>query len=198
MWKSLHHNARNNIKRAQNQALTVESSRDLTDLYAIHTKTVHRLGTPCFPRRYFQLILDTFGEHAVIYYVLHQGQRIAYDLMVMHKRSLICQFNGSLSEFFQLKPNNLLFWHAIERGCERGFTEVDYCRSRKDSGSSEFKRRLHFTEAPLGHQYYLSKGRSLPERNPSNPKYQLLIRAWQQLPLGMTKVMGPPLVRYLA
>jgi FemAB-related protein (PEP-CTERM system-associated) len=198
MWKGLHHNSRNNIKKAQSQGLQLEASRDASALYEIHTRTVHRLGTPCFPRRYFELILECFGPRAEIFYVLHQGRRIAYDFMVYHKQSIICQFNGSLSEFFQLKPNNILFWHALKSGCERGFRELDYCRSRKDSGPAEFKRRLKFVEVPLGYQYHLPTGRAVPEHNPSNPKYRLLIQAWQRLPLAMTTVLGPRLVRYLA
>ena len=30
---------------------------------------------------------------------------------------------------------------------------------------------------------------------PDNPKYQRLIRAWQRLPVAVTKVIGPAVVR---
>jgi hypothetical protein len=76
--------------------------------------------------------------------------------------------------------------------------ELDYCRNRTDSGSANFKRSLHLNEEPLMYQYYLPKGRALPQRNPSNPKYQWVIRAWQRLPLGMTQWLGPAVVRFLA
>jgi hypothetical protein len=45
--------------------------------------------------------------------------------------------------------------------------------------------------------YWLASGGDLPEINPHNPKYQLMIRTWQRLPLSVTKIVGPHIVKNL-
>jgi hypothetical protein len=45
--------------------------------------------------------------------------------------------------------------------------------------------------------YWLASGGELPQLNPNNPKYRLAISVWQRLPVWLTKLMGPPIVRNL-
>ncbi|MBI4003950.1 MAG: FemAB family PEP-CTERM system-associated protein [Candidatus Omnitrophica bacterium] len=198
LFQALGSNNRNKVNRAMRLGLRVVASQDVNRLYPIHVRTAHRLGTPCFPRRYFELIVEEFAAAVEMSFVVHEHQDIAYSLLLRFKRSLVCQFNGSLAEGLKSKPNNLLVWHAIEQGCRLGFEEFDYCRSRRDSGTADFKRRLRLREEPLGYQYYLRNGQALPAHNPSNPTYRLAIRAWRRLPLALTRLLGPALVRYLA
>jgi hypothetical protein len=35
----------------------------------------------------------------------------------------------------------------------------------------------------------------LPALNADNPKYQLAVRVWQRLPVSLTKLLGPRIVR---
>ena len=197
-FKAMDSSTRSNVRKAQRAGLTVKTTRDIGQIYPIHTHTTRRLGTPCFPRRYFDGIMRVFGEQAQLTLICHQDVSIAYELALIFKQSMVCQFNGSLEESLQHRPNQLRFWDSVQKGCAMGLQEIDYCRSRKDSGTAEFKRRLKFVEEPLGYQYLLPNGRPLPQRNPSNPKYQLVIRAWQRLPLALTQWVGPTVVRYLA
>ena len=189
---------RKKFQKATRNGLSVVSSRDVQQFYPVHLHTAQRHGTPCFPRSYFQLILREFSDKAKAHLVLLREQVIAYDLILLFKESYVCQFNGSLTSFLSFYPNNLLFWHAIEEGCSLGKKEVDYCRSRTDSGAAAFKRGLRFVEEPLGYQYVLPGNKELPQRNPSNPKYQWAIRTWKALPVALTQCVGPSLVRYFA
>jgi hypothetical protein len=47
----------------------------------------------------------------------------------------------------------------------------------------------------LHYQYQVRPGRSIPDHNPLNPKYRLLIAAWKKLPLPLANLIGPPIVR---
>ncbi len=189
---------RNKINKSKRRGLSVTRSKDMSALYPIHVHTARRLGTPCFPRRYFELILETFSEKIEIVYVLLDGKPIAYDVVLEFKDSLVCQFNGALENHLHHYPNYLLIWSIIEAGCVGGFKEFDYCRSRKGSGTALFKSRLHMKEELLAYQYYVPHSDAVPERHPSNPKYQRLISLWKRLPLELTEYIGPLLVRYLA
>lgn len=189
---------RNKINRAIKHGLKVTHRHSADELHPIHTQTTRRLGTPCFSKRYFDLILKTFTDKAEVCLVEFQGRVIAYDLVLTFKRELVCQFNGSLEAYFKLYPNKLLVWHLIETGCKRGMQTLDYCRSRAGTGNVDFKRELRMIEEPLGYQYYVPNGNEIPQRNPSNAKYAWLIRTWQRLPVAVTRALGPALVRYVA
>lgn len=197
-FRQLNSTSRKRITRSVHTGLRLVVSRDVGLLYPIHLHTFRRLGSPCFPRRYFELILEEFPGSTEIYFVVFQNLHIAYHLNLFFKNSLVSQLGGSLAHFQKHNPMYFLYWCEIQEGCARGLKELDRCRSRPDSGSAEHKRWLRMVEEPLGYQYYLPNGNGLPQRNPSNPKYQWLIRTWQHLPIPLTQLIGPRVVRYLA
>jgi hypothetical protein len=56
---------------------------------------------------------------------------------------------------------------------------------------------MGFTPQPLHYQYVLLGLKELPRINPSNPKFELPRRIWSRLPLGVTKLVGPRLLKYI-
>ena len=44
-------------------------------------------------------------------------------------------------------------------------------------------------------EYWLPAGKAMPEQNPDNPKFAAAISMWQKLPLGITNLVGPHIVR---
>ena len=196
--QALGSNNRKKLSKARRTGLRLVCSRDMEPLYQIHTHTMRRLGTPCFPRRYFELILEQFSDRAALWFVASGRRFVAYELNLRFKQSLVIQLGGMLWQHAHTYPNYMLFWRAIEEGCAHGVVELDYCRNRTDSGSAHFKRQLHLREEPLVYQYYLPDGQPVPQRHPSNPKYRLAISLWKQLPLRLTRWVGPSLVRYFA
>ena len=188
---------RYDITRGLRLGLTMTTSRRTDQLYPIHVETFRRLGTPCFPRRYFELILQEFPQ-ARVHLVAFHRQWIAFTILFTFKEQMMCLVNGSVTRSLRYRPNTALMWAAVQYGYAHGMTLLDYGRSRVDSGAAAFKRELGFTEEPLGYQYYLPDRAPMPQRNPSNPKYHLVIRVWRRLPLRLTRAVGPVIVRYLA
>ncbi len=43
--------------------------------------------------------------------------------------------------------------------------------------------------------YWVREGCGVPELSPRNPKFRLAIEIWKRLPLPLTKVIGPPIIR---
>ena len=58
---------RTKIRKATQMGLQVVSSPDVGSLYPVHLHTAQRHGTPCFPRRYFDLILREFYDKVQIH-----------------------------------------------------------------------------------------------------------------------------------
>jgi lipid II:glycine glycyltransferase (peptidoglycan interpeptide bridge formation enzyme) len=90
--------------------------------------------------------------------------------------------------------NMLMYWHLLERAVGRGQDVFDFGRSTKDSGPYRFKKQWGATPAGAEWQYYLRSG-ELDAARADNPRYQRFIRIWQHLPVSLTRLIGPSIVR---
>ena len=52
-----------------------------------------------------------------------------------------------------------------------------------------------FEPSPLYYEYKLAAGQAVPDINPLNPKYRLMVSTWQKLPLPIAGVLGPRVMR---
>jgi hypothetical protein len=50
---------------------------------------------------------------------------------------------------------------------------------------------------PLVWEYWMADGRPLPDMSPKNPRFAKVIAVWQQLPVSLTRLIGPPIVRHI-
>ena len=97
----------------------------------------------------------------------------------------------------ELAANDFKYWDLMRRACERGCRVFDYGRSKRGTGSFDFKKNWGFEPTPLHYEYRLFRGDAVPQNNPSNPKYRALISVWQKLPRRLVNVVGPLIVRNL-
>jgi hypothetical protein len=88
-----------------------------------------------------------------------------------------------------------MYWEVMRRACERGCRVFDFGRSKTGTGAYAFKHNWGFAPTPLNYQFRLAPGREVPELNPLNPKYRLLVAAWKRLPLPLATRLGPSIVR---
>jgi hypothetical protein len=93
--------------------------------------------------------------------------------------------------------NDFMYWDLMRRACERGFKVFDFGRSKRGTGSFDFKKNWGFEPAPLHYRYQLVRAERVPENNPNNPKYRLFIQAWRRLPLPVANFLGPHIVKNL-
>jgi hypothetical protein len=91
-----------------------------------------------------------------------------------------------------------LYWSAIERYSCTGFKTFDLGRSLIGSGNESFKMKWRPRKVPLAYWYALSPGSPLPGLNQQNPKFQLAIRVWKQLPSFAVRWLGPMLIKGVA
>ena len=86
----------------------------------------------------------------------------------------------------------------IKGSCERGNTRFDMGRSEADSSSLKFKTNWGAQVVELNYNYYLRTLTDVPYADPRNPRYKLPIAIWKKLPLPVTGVLGPWLIRGIA
>ena len=196
-WTSLDAKVRNQIRKAEKNGLQVVTGRLelLNGFYEVFCRNMRDLGTPVYGLNFFRNVLEEFPETTRILSVTYEGRTIASALLTWYKNTLEVPWASSNRDFRALCPNNLLYWKAICFAIGLGVSRFDFGRSTPDEGTYNFKKQWGALPVPLYWQYLLREGGTLPEVNSKNPKYRLAIQAWQRLPLLLTNLLGPHIVR---
>lgn len=168
----------------------------LEPFYHIYTTSLRNLGTPAFPLRWFQHLMEGFGEQCRILSVQYQGRMVGAVMTFFFKEQVMPYYGGSLPQFWRNSVNDFMYWELMKYGAKGGYTVFDFGRSKKGTGSYEFKRHWGFDPVALPYQYYLPKGGALPNVSPTNPKFQLGIGAWKKLPLPVANFIGAKIIRF--
>ncbi len=171
--------------------------QDVERFYRAYSESVRNLGTPVFPKRYFQLLLQVFGDACEILTVEHEGELVASVMSFYFRDEVLPYYGGGTEQARDLKGNDFMYWEVMRRAVEKGCRVFDYGRSKLDTGSYRFKKHWGFEPEPLFYEVDLVKAKQIPEINPLNPKYQLFIAAWKRLPLPVSQLIGPWLARDL-
>lgn len=188
------------VRKGMKAGLTADWGHHcLDEFYQILAKNYHRLGTPIFPKKFFASFLSEFGKEVNLTIIRDPSGRGVAAVMTFFYRDLVMPYYaGSLMEYRRLAPNDFMYWALMEYGCEQGFKTFDFGRSKVETGSYAFKKNWGFEPEPLAYQYSLAKDNELPDLSPANPRYAKKIELWRKMPFPLTKLIGPPLAKYLA
>lgn len=193
VWRSFRPEIRNRVRKAEKSGIVSLSggSELLDDFYRVWTVRMHQLGTPCYPKRLFESILEMFAQNSRIFLVCLDGATIGAGFFYCFNGLAQCRWAATLSEYNKLSPNNLLYWSAIREYCQMGANCFDFGRSTVDSPQYEFKRRWGAKVCKLFYQYWTRPGHTLSLAKPDNPKYKKKVELWKKLPLWATRLAGP-------
>jgi serine/alanine adding enzyme len=199
LWKSFPSKLRSQIKRAQQEDMTVQIGREalLDSFYDVFAANMRDLGTPVYSKGFFGKILRELPDSSCICAVYLGQTPVAAGFLVSFRDAIEIPWASSLRRYSRLSPNMLLYWSVLKHACESGHKLFDFGRSSPDSGPYRFKAQWGASPISLNWHYWVRDGNELPDLSPRNPKYQLAIRMWQRLPVTLTKLIGPPIVRNL-
>lgn len=197
MEDSFRSEIRNRIRKAEKAGLEADiCGRDgLNDFYHCFAVNMRDLGTPVYARTFFENMFDLLGDNICIVRVRRGSTVIGAGIMVFYRDRVELPWVSSLRKYFDLAPNNLLYWEAIQAAIGRGMKTFDFGRSTRDAGTYQFKKRWGAKPQQLYWQYWTPPGSEAPDISPANPKFGVAIRAWKVMPVFMTKIIGPPLVK---
>lgn len=196
-WKTLDAKVRNQVRKAEKSGLTViEGHLELLDgFYDVFCRNMRDLGTPVYGKDFFRNVMETFPDATRIISVQLNGTTIASGMATWFRDTLEVPWASSVRDYREMCPNNLLYWEAIRFAIRMGASRFDFGRSTPDEGTYRFKKQWGAKPEQLYWQYVLKDGATLPELNPANPKYRAAIRIWQRLPVAVTRMLGPSIVR---
>ena len=184
-------------KSISNHGLTYEINRDWKLLWELHAVNLKKLGTPAFPKDFFRIIMESMGDKADILFVMHKGKAVCGVMTLYFKDVCNPYFSGSLPESNHSGANNYMYYALMCHGLKQGCKVFDFGKSRRGSGSFDFKKNMGFEPKTLPFQFIFNTRTELPSFNPSNPKLKLFLEIWSRQPLWTSKIVGPFLNRFL-
>jgi FemAB-related protein (PEP-CTERM system-associated) len=196
LWKQLTPKVRNQIRKGEKQDFDVRwgGLEQCGDFYKVFSRNMRDLGTPVFSRRLFEAILEQFPQQAE-FCTLHADEKpVATALLVHGSHVTQVPSASALREFNSKNANMFLYWQLLCRAIGRGQPRFDFGRSSTDSNTFRFKKQWGAQPEPAIWQYYVRRG-DVSDMRPESRKYRYLIKVWQHLPVGVTRWIGPPIIR---
>ena len=185
------------VRKGIKAGLQAEIDDDTERLYAAMLACKRNLGTPFFGAPWLQAIKDEFSDQVEITTVTHRNSTVCSVMSFRHGNEILPYYGGGGDLARELKGNDFMYWAVMEKACKDGVEVFDFGRSATGSGAYRFKKHWGFEPQALAYQYFLVNSDAVPNLNPSNPRYRVLIKAWKNLPLPLAGLIGPAVARRL-
>lgn len=186
------------VRKGINNGLVSTVDRKSDRFFKLFADNVHRHGTPALPKRYFDMLIQIFGDDCQILTVnTPDGKPLSSVLSFYFRDEVLPYYAGDDEAARNFAANDFKYWELMRRSCDRGLKIFDFGRSKVGTGPYSFKKNWGFEPQALHYEYCLYKRDSIPQNNPNNTKYKLLIEAWRRMPISLANLIGPHIVRNL-
>lgn len=155
-------------KAIDNPKLRMDADPDLDTFFRIYAESVRNLVTPVFPRELFAAIKHESGELVEISAVIGPGGPVAAVMSFYIKDQVLPYFGGATPAARPLHAYDLLYWGVMRRAAARGCRIYDFGRSKRGTGSFDYKTFWGFEPRPLHYQYLPVGTAAIPEINPAD------------------------------
>jgi FemAB-related protein (PEP-CTERM system-associated) len=182
---------RNMVRKALKSPFKMHTGiRDTEVLDRIHARNMRRLGTPNFPRRYFDRLLANFGDKADVREVRLDGTVMSVCLNIYFRKDMHTYHAATDTQYNALGPNTFMYYDHLRWAGQNGLETFDFGRCKRNTGVFEFKKHWNTVMRELPYEIVLVRRKELPNFTPANPKFDLPIRLWRKLPMPVTRAVS--------
>ena len=197
LWQRVGTLARNRVKRAQKEGMTVRFGSDQVDpFFEVFAQHMRDLGTPVQPKALFRGIAEAFGDDVWFGCVLYQGKPVASGAGFRWGGEFEVTWSSALAAYNPLSPNMLLYWSFMERAAQKGLVLFNFGRCTPGSGTHRFKLKWGSREEQLW-WYQRSSSGLAKTPSPDDEGYSWGPRIWRRIPVKLATALGPRIVRYI-
>lgn len=196
LWKAIPSERRNRVRKTQKLGLRsrFSGSDEVGIFYDIWSANMKDLGSPAHSREFFDEIFSSLGTHAELIFVDNdRGETVAGGLSLKFRDTVMLPWVSSRRKFFDLYPNNLLYWDLMAKACREGISCFDFGRSSMDSGTFQFKKRWKAEIVQLNWEYVPVSQGKVNFLTQDEKRFSPLISLWKRLPLFVANSLGPVL-----
>ena len=196
-WKKLPRDTRYMVRKGEKAGLKAQHGFQYMDtFYSLFSESMRRLGTPVFPRSFFDNLVSELGTQVDLMVVFSDAQPVSAVMSFFFRDTILPYFAGASSAAPRLAANNFMYWQLMTMASQKGFRFFDFGRSKKNTGAFAFKSQWGMDVEPLKYQLYLVRRKTVPNFSPVNPKFKLAGRIWRRLPPSLARTLGPRIVRW--
>jgi len=182
-------------KSLENGLVTRRQQSDFLAFEDLYSQNLRRLGTPCFPAKHFGNLIREFGDGVDIREVVLEGRVVAAVMSFYFRDQVLPYYGAADGKYNALAPSNYMYYDLMRWAGQNGYRVFDFGRSKKESGSFDFKAHWGMTMRELPYEMLLVTRKELPHYSPGNPRFRIATKVWQNLPLPVARALGPPLLR---
>jgi len=193
--KQLGSKLRSQVKRAQREQPQAQfgGAELLPDFYSVFAQVMRDLGTPVYPRRFFEGLLRDCGAQCTVVVLRLDGAPVSSAFLVSHRDRLEIPWAATLTAVKSRSVNMALYWEVLQFAVEHGYRVFDFGRSTIDSGPYRFKLQWGARAVPLHWAHWTPRGdhETQSVEAPEGRARALATRIWSRLPLLVTNRLGP-------
>lgn len=182
-------------KALNNNALIFHENIPFNDFYNIYTQAQRDLGTPTHARSFYKRITD--HSHYLLSGVSYKGNIIAVCLSFIMKDRILAYYGGALEQARPLHAFDLMYYYLMCWGIRNQKTYFDFGRSKYNTGSFAYKTYWGIQPKARHHIFMTIDGQDLPDTTPKNKTFQTRIKMWKKMPLWLTRLVGPFIIKYI-
>lgn len=142
-WTKGHASAARKARKAGVAISVAETPDDWKVYFRAYEDSIDRWGkgtTTAYYWPLFETILNRASPNTKLWVARHEGKLIAGALCFYSPTHVVYWHGAALSDYFGLRPVNLLIYEAIHDAAERGFRWFDFNPSGNLEGVKAFKR----------------------------------------------------------
>lgn len=190
--KGLGSKLRSQVKRAEREPYEckVGGADRVADFYCVFAEVMRDLGTPVYPRHFFENLTRRLPEFCTLLTIHRDGRAVAGAFLVGHRGTLEIPWAATIAAEKPKATNMLLYAEVLKLAVARGCTSFDFGRSTADSGPYRFK--LQWGAQPV--QLHWAVWPEDPRIAQAPAEFSLMERAtrlWARLPLPIANRLGP-------
>ena len=186
---------RSQVKRADREGVQCRTGGGdlLNDFYEVFAENMRDLGTPVYPKRFFEAILKRYASYCQLVVIDWQGEPAAAAFLTFWRDQAEVPWASCRASAKPLGLNMKLYWELLSLAVSRGCSVFDFGRSTIDSGTYRFKRQWGAEPKPLYWYRWERRpsGQALEHGEGHGKAMQLATSLWQRLPLGLANALGP-------
>ena len=193
LWEILGSKRRAQIRRPlKEQTEIMHGGAELiSEFYNVFCRNIRDLGTPVYPKRFFEVIASVLQTKVHIIVIKVGGLPVASCFLIGHEDAMEIPWAASKRDYNRLGINMLLYWEALKYAIENRFTTFDFGRSSRDSGTYHFKRQWGAEEKEIPWVYWFQDERDSMPGFASSLRMRLAVRVWSKIPLPIANWLGP-------
>lgn len=169
----------------------------LDDFYQVFARNMRDLGTPVYSKAWFANILAATEIKSAILLVYMDNKPVSAGFLVGNAITLEIPWASTIQSANAKNANMWMYRQILAYAIAEGYQYFDFGRSTMGAGTYKFKKQWG-AQAYQHHWYYvMANGGKKPELNPDNPKFKMVIFLWKLMPVWLTNIIGPHIIKHI-